>query len=98
MSCIESIQEIQHLLGREFPEGSMEEWVPSSYRNNHAIDIGNRYFTRMQDIGHQTPISFNASIDPYRKLTDAMGNEFVHLEENEVKYLHLIRGADERDR
>jgi len=52
----------------------------------------------MQDIGHQTPILFNASIDPYWKLTNAMGNEFVHLQENEVKYYHLIHGADERDR
>jgi len=65
LSCIESIQEIQCLLGREFPEGSMEKLVPNSYRNNHTIDIGNCYFTRMQDIGHQTPILFNASIDPY---------------------------------
>ena len=35
-------------------------------------------------------IAFNTSIDPDRILEKALGTDFVHISENEVKYFKLI--------
>jgi hypothetical protein len=59
-----------------------------------ALDMGNRYFTDRRDINGDTPISFGTEIDPHNILTNALSNEFVHLQENKVEYYEAQQGSD----
>ena len=64
----------------------MEVWIPSTFQRHPSIDIGNRYFTPRQHAFQDHHISFSAAIDPDNILSEAMGEEFVHTEDNEVEY------------
>jgi hypothetical protein len=64
----------------------MEEWGPGTYQGSPTIDMANRYFTDRHDMGNEAPVSFQPDVDPRCILQNAMGDQFVHLEENEVYY------------
>ena len=93
-TMIENIYDIQHVFERSLPHNAMEEWVPSYYETFEVLDMGNRYFTDRRDINGDTPISFSTEIDPHNILTNAMSNEFVHLQENKVEYYEAQQGTD----
>jgi hypothetical protein len=93
-TLIENIYDIQHVFERSLPHNSMEEWVPGYYETFEALDMGNRYFTDRRDINGDTPISFGTEIDPHNILTNALSNEFVHLQENKVEYYEAQQGTD----
>ena len=64
----------------------MEDWVPSVFQEHPSIDVGNRYFTPRQNALQDRQVAFSASVDPDHILTDAMGDQFVHVEDNQVEY------------
>jgi hypothetical protein len=88
--CIKSIVVIQHTFSRLLPPDSMEDWVPAAFDSHAAIDMGNRYFTHRHDTTDNESVTFNTSIDPDRILEKALGTDFVHISENDVKYFELI--------
>lgn len=84
--AIASIYEIQDMFRRTAVEGTLEEWTPSIFQKHLSIDIGNRYFTPRQHALQDQQIAFSPSIDPHNILSEAMGDQFVHVEENLVEY------------
>ena len=65
----------------------MERWVPSNFQGHTSIDIANRYFTpRNQALQHDPQVPFSMVVDPDHILSMAMGDEFIHTEDNEVEY------------
>ena len=70
---------------------NMEVWVPSTFQGHPSIDVGNRYFTPRQHAFQERHISFSAAIDPDNILSEAMGEEFVHTEDNEVEYYEACK-------
>jgi hypothetical protein len=84
--AITSIYQIQDMFRRTAIEGTMEEWTPSVFQEHLSIDIGNRYFTPRQYALQDRQIPFRACVDPDNILSDAMGDKFVHIEENDVEY------------
>lgn len=84
--AIASVQEIQDMFRRTTIEGTMEEWTPSVFQKHTSIDIGNRYFTPRQYALQDQQIAFSAIIDPDHILSDAMGDNFVHVEDNHVEF------------
>ena len=66
--------------------GTMENWVPSFFQEHVCIDVGNRYFTPRKHALQNQEISFSANVDPHNILSEAMGDQFVHVEENRVEY------------
>jgi hypothetical protein len=88
--CIKSIVAIQHTFSRLLPPDSMEDWVPAVFDGHAAINMDNRYFTDRHDMMDNESIAFNTSIDPDRILEKALGTDFVHMNENKVKYFELI--------
>ena len=84
--AITSIYEIQNMFRRMAVKGTMEEWTPSLFNDHISIDVGNRYFTPRKYALQDEQIPFNSSVDPHNILSEAMGNHFVHVEENEVEY------------
>ena len=65
-------------------DGNMEVWVPSTFQGHASIDVGNQYFTPHQHALQDRYISFSPTIDPNNILSEAMGEEFVHTEDNEI--------------
>lgn len=84
--AIASIYEIQNMFRRTVVMGTMEEWVPSVFKEHVSIDVGNRYFTPRKYALQDQQIAFSANIDPHNILSEAMGDELVHVEENHVEY------------
>jgi hypothetical protein len=60
--------------------------------------MGNRFFTDRHDRGQNETIDFPTSVDPNGVLTKSMGGDFVHLEENEVKYYEIAKIGEETTR
>ena len=77
---------IEDIFRRQTAHGDMEVWVPSAFQGHPSIDVGNRYFTPRQHALQDRHTSFSAVIDPDNILSEALGDEFVHTEDNEVEY------------
>jgi hypothetical protein len=84
--AIQSIRAIEDIFREQVVDRNMEVWVPSTFQGHLSIDISNRYFTPRQHALQDRHISFSAVIDPDNILSEAMGEEFVHTEDNEVEY------------
>lgn len=81
-----SVQAIGDIFQQRVGDGSMEVWVPSAFQGRPSIDVGNRYFTPSQHALQDRQVSFSPAIDPDNILSEAMGGDFVHTEDNEVEY------------
>lgn len=89
--AIENIHYIHGLFNQEFTQGALEAWTPGRFGQFDAIDISNRYFTRRSDMNGETPIQFSRAIDPDNILTNALSNDFVHIQENVVEYYEAVK-------
>ena len=81
---------IHGLFDQEFMQGELEAWTPGRFGQFDAIDISNRYFTRRSDMNGEAPIQFSRAIDPENILTNALSNDFVHIQENIVEYYEAV--------
>ena len=93
-ACINGIVDIRHTFSRSLPPGSLDDWVPELFDGHSAIDVGNRYFVNRHDKADDENVSFDQCVDPDGILEEAMGSEFCHTLENEVKYFELTRAND----
>lgn len=60
--------------------------MPVLFDGYPAIKMGNRYFVNRHDKVDDETLSFEQCVDPDGILEEAMGSEFSHTLENEVKY------------
>jgi hypothetical protein len=88
--AIDNIRYIHGLFDQEFMQGELEAWTPGRFGQFDAIDISNRYFTRRCDMNGEAPIQFSHAIDPENILTNALSNDFVHIQENVVEYYEAV--------
>ena len=88
-TCNDNILSVHRAFSQMLPPSSMDDWVPTRYDEHDAIEMGNRYFTDRSNKANHEAVPFQQSVDPEGILQDAMGAEFVHLEENEVAYFQL---------
>ena len=84
--AITSVYEIQDMFRQTVVNVTMEEWVPSIFQKHVSIDVGNRYFTPRKYALQDQQIEFGANVDPHNILSEAMGDQLVHVEENHVEY------------
>jgi hypothetical protein len=84
---------IEDIFRRQAAKGNMEVWVPSAFQGHPSIDVGNRYFIPRKHALQYQQISFSTVIDPDNVLSDAMGEEFIHTEDNEVEYYEARKEA-----
>jgi len=54
------------------------------------INISNRYFTRRSKMNGEALIQFSHAVDPENILTNALSNDFVHIQENVVEYYEAL--------
>lgn len=84
--AIASVYAIQGMFKQTSVNRSMEEWTPSLFQEHLSIDVGNRYFTPRQFALQDQEVAFDASVDPDNILSQGMGDQLVHVEENHVEY------------
>jgi len=89
-----SAHAIEDMFQQLVVKGTMEAWVPSTFQGHTSIDIGNRYFTPCQQpLQPDNQVPFSMVVDPDHILSMAMGNEFIHTEDNEVEYYEAHKEA-----
>lgn len=91
--AVMSINAIQDIFQQKAGNGNMEAWVPSAFQGHLSIDVGNWYFTPRQHALQERHISFSPAIDPDNILAEALGEDFVHTEDNEVEYYEAHKEA-----
>ena len=89
--AILSTRAIEDIFRRQAADGSMELWVPSNFQGHPSIDVGNRYYTPRQYALQDRHVSFSPCVDPDNILSEAMGEDFVHTEDNKVEYYQALR-------
>ena len=89
--AIENIHSIHGLFNQEFMHGELKDWTVGQFGQFDAIDISNRYFTRRSEMNGETPIQFSRAVDPENILTNALSNDFVHIQENVVEYYEALQ-------
>jgi len=89
--AIASVCAIQDMFRWDVADGTMEEWMPSVFQEHISIDIRNWYFTPCQHALQHWQIAFSTSIDPDNILSEAMGDQFVHVEDNHVEYYEACK-------
>ena len=92
--AVASIRAIEDMFQQLIATGRMDEWVPSNFKGHTTIDLNNRYFTSAHDTPQQDEqIPFSIAVDPDHLLSMAMGNDFIHTEDNEVEYYEAHRNT-----
>jgi hypothetical protein len=91
--AVMSIHAIEDSFRQQAVDGKMDMWVPSAFQGHPSIDVGNRYFTPRQHALQERHISFSLAVDPDNLLSQAMGEDFVHTENNEVEYYETRKEA-----
>jgi hypothetical protein len=92
--ALASMRAIEDMFRQMVPHGTMDDWAPSSFRGHTTIDISNRYFTPAHRASQDDEqVLFSVAVDPDRILSMAMGNEFIHTEDNEVEYYEARKSA-----
>ena len=84
--AIQSMRAVEDIFRRQLVDRNTEVWVPSAFQGHPSIDVSNRYYTPRQHALQDRHISFSPVIDPDNILSEAMGEEFVHTEDNRVEY------------
>ena len=86
-----SVQAIEDIFQQQAGDGSMEVWALSAFQGHLSIDVGNQYFTPSQHVLQNHQVSFSPVFDPDNILSEAMGEEFVHMEEKKVEYYEALK-------
>jgi len=88
--AIENIHSIHGLFNQEFMHRELEDWTAGQFGQFDAINILNRYFTRCSEMNGEAPIQFSHAVDPENILTNALSNDFIHIQENVVEYYEAL--------
>lgn len=88
-TCSQSLQAMHLLLSRQIPEGFMDMYLPSTFLEYSAIDLGTRYFTTRREDPHGAAVPFSDVVDPRGLLSSMATDTYFHGTDNEVLYYSL---------
>ncbi|KAK0464105.1 hypothetical protein IW261DRAFT_1575314 [Armillaria novae-zelandiae] len=84
--AIATLQEIRLTGEREFKNGMLDKWTPSTYRGFPAFTVSNRYFRTAKEGGQYEAITFDKDVDPVGILQRLAKTDVAHTEDNVVQY------------
>ncbi|KAM6491408.1 hypothetical protein JOM56_013182 [Amanita muscaria] len=88
---LHKIHDINEQFSRNLPPNAMETWNSQQFEGHPSLIASNRYFTNRHDQSHHPHVPLGANVDPDGVLQQAMGDEFVHLHENQVEYFEAVK-------
>jgi hypothetical protein len=77
------------MLSREFPEHTLEEFVPDKFITYPAINFGTRYFTSRREDPYGSIVPFLPGVDPKGILSSMQSDTYFHADDNMVLYYML---------
>ena len=88
-TAINNIRSIETAFGRQFKEDTLVGWTTSTFQNNDAIDMSNRYFVSRLHAPDAQGEELGPAIDPAEKLKMLASQGLVHTLDNMVDYFEL---------
>ena len=85
------MQAIHVLFDDYFGEGHLQGL---EHNDRAVLFASNRYFTYKRDVGQATQVAFSDGVDPNGILRRMAGTDYIHTDENEVKYYKLTLASD----
>ncbi|KII92316.1 hypothetical protein PLICRDRAFT_50712 [Plicaturopsis crispa FD-325 SS-3] len=90
-NSIDSVIAIHDTFSRQFKEGELEAWYPSTFKGHPTMEIANRYFTPCGHGGATLDIiPFPYTEDPQGTLQSLTGSALKHTAENSVSYYERV--------
>jgi hypothetical protein len=84
---IKALLDVQAFFDRHVPENKIDECtIIDKCEKGLTLHLTNHYFTPKQDAGTEEEISFPAEIDPSGILAALSRQQFIHAEQNVVRY------------
>jgi hypothetical protein len=84
---IKALLDVQAFFDRHVPENKIDECtIIDKCEKGLTLHLTNCYFTPKQDAGTEEEISFPAEIDPSGILAALSRQQFIHAEQNVVRY------------
>ncbi|KAF7981386.1 hypothetical protein HWV62_33875 [Athelia sp. TMB] len=74
--------------------GSVDSWSPDRFQTWSALEFTNRYFVRQNIEGDMIAVEFGRNVDNEGLLTKIAGTEWVHTEENRVRYFNRVKDEE----
>lgn len=84
--AMSALREVSLTAEREFKQGTLERWEPSTFNGFEAMESTNRYFRRVREGDGEEALTFVREIDPKGVLQRLVRPDLVHTEENVVRY------------
>ncbi|KAF7976992.1 hypothetical protein HWV62_4912 [Athelia sp. TMB] len=94
-SAVNGIFNIAEFLSRHIPV--MSPWLPATSEGQIQVNIGNRLFTRQREANQHESMPVDQSIDPFGSLSNLAGKDYVHTDDNVVRYFKLIKDQSGTD-
>lgn len=91
---MQGILDVYALFSSYVSRDTMKNWENgSTYGENTAIDLSNRYFSSVKKASTGKCVAFDKDVDPYGILTGLESAQHVHCENNVVEYYERIQKA-----
>ena len=72
----------------------MEPWQPTQSEGELNLLAANRLFTRQDKDEQYIPVAIDSSVDPHGSLARLAGSQYVHTEDNVVRYFARAINGD----
>jgi len=84
---IKSLLSVHDYFDRHLPKGKLTECTIIDQCDKHlGIHMTNRYFTNRRESRAAETVEFGTEVDPQGILAGLVSDQFLHTEQNEVKY------------
>lgn len=88
--------QVQAFYDRHLPANKIDECtIIDKCDHGLTIHLTNRYFTPKREAAAEEKISFTTDVNPTGKLAALAGDQFIHIEQNVVKYntRNVVKGG-----
>jgi hypothetical protein len=84
---IQSLHAVRAFFDRHLPEDKLDEiTIIDNCEDHFGIHFTNRYFTTQRESQAERSVEFPTEVDPHGILAGLANEQFMHTEQNEVKY------------
>ncbi|SJL16006.1 uncharacterized protein ARMOST_19520 [Armillaria ostoyae] len=91
---MEALKEVNFTAEREFRQGELEAWTPTTFKGAPAMECTNRYLKQLREDLNNVAIPFPKEVDPRGALKQLTRPDLAHTEENSVQCIRCLIDGD----
>ncbi|KAF7974570.1 hypothetical protein HWV62_11940 [Athelia sp. TMB] len=88
--AVQSASKLANFISTDIGGEPSSDWVPARFQKWSALEFSNRYFVHQNSEGDMERAEFGSLIDPDGVLSAIAGEEWVHTEDNQVKFFSRV--------